>query len=69
MLGRDCWHPVHDLIWVNAFDRRCRGVGRKQRSVESHRPPLHEGRVSSHGVALSFSYAWRCIPIQSHKTW
>jgi hypothetical protein len=24
MLRRDRWHPVHDLIRVNAFDRRCK---------------------------------------------
>ncbi len=29
------------------------GVGRERRPVESHRPPLQEGRVTSHGVALS----------------
>ena len=23
MLRRDRWHPVYDLVRVNAFDRRC----------------------------------------------
>src|SRR5215204_2173377 len=32
MLRRDRWHPVHDLIRVNAFDRRC--------SVAPGCPPL-----------------------------
>ena len=39
------------------------GVGRERRPVESHRPPLQEGRVTSHGVALSF-YAWSLMSIQ-----
>jgi hypothetical protein len=26
MLVRACWPPVHDLIRVNVFDRRCRLV-------------------------------------------
>ncbi len=48
------------------------GVGREQRHVESHRPTSREGRVTSHGAALSllsFSYASKRISIQCYNIW
>jgi hypothetical protein len=26
MLRRDGWRPVHDHIWVNVIDRRCKNL-------------------------------------------